>query len=92
MKEPHEIDLPHEASDPISPNHYQLTLANGTKVETIQILEAVLAGEGFDEFEFHCLATALAYLVRAPRKNGIEDIRKARQYLTFILTHREEPL
>jgi len=50
------------------PMHYK-----GKTFECIQIIEAY----GLDHFR----ATALAYILRAPRKNGEEDLRKAVWYL-----------
>lgn len=54
--------------DPINPNHYK-----GARWEVIEIIEA----HGLDHFR----ATALAYILRASRKNGDEDLRKAVWYL-----------
>jgi hypothetical protein len=50
------------------PNHYR-----GKRWECIEIIEA----HGLDHFR----ATALAYILRASRKNGVEDLRKALWYL-----------
>jgi Protein of unknwon function (DUF3310) len=56
-------------TDPVNhPPHYE-----GKRWECIEIIEA----HGLDHFR----ATALAYLLRASRKNGEEDIRKALWYL-----------
>ena len=55
-------------TDPINPEHYF-----GKKWEVIDIIEAY----GLDHFR----ATALAYILRAERKNREEDIRKAVWYL-----------
>lgn len=54
--------------DPINPSHYR-----GKQWECIEIIEA----HGLDHFR----ATALAYLLRAGRKHGIEDLKKAVWYL-----------
>lgn len=66
------VDDPYQedvmTDDPINPNHYR-----GKQWECIEIIEA----HGLDHFR----ATALAYLLRAARKNGVEDLRKALWYL-----------
>jgi hypothetical protein len=54
--------------DAINPSHYK-----GERWECIEIIEA----HGLDHFR----ATALAYILRAARKNGEEDLRKALWYL-----------
>lgn len=55
-------------TDAINPSHYK-----GERWECIEIIEA----HGLDHFR----ATALAYILRARRKNGEEDLRKAVWYL-----------
>jgi hypothetical protein len=55
-------------TDAINPSHYK-----GFRWECIDIIEA----HGLDHFR----ATALAYILRARRKNGEEDLRKAVWYL-----------
>jgi hypothetical protein len=55
-------------TDAINPTHYK-----GQRWECIEIIEA----HGLDHFR----ATALAYILRAERKNGEEDLRKALWYL-----------
>ena len=57
-----------DMNDPINPSHYM-----GKSWECIDIIEA----HGLDHFR----ATALAYILRASRKNGEEDLRKALWYL-----------
>jgi hypothetical protein len=55
-------------TDAINPTHYK-----GERWECIEIIEA----HGLDHFR----ATALAYILRAARKNGEEDLHKALWYL-----------
>lgn len=66
------VDDPYQedamTDDPINPSHYR-----GTRWECIEIIEA----HGLDHFR----ATALAYILRAARKNGVEDLKKALWYL-----------
>lgn len=59
------------------PAHYQ------GKVECIDALEA--ATEGLSGIEAVCTANAIKYLWRWKRKNGIEDLRKARWFLDRLI-------
>lgn len=58
-----------------SPRHYML---EGLPCESIDVVRAVLGQEGF---RFFCRGNALKYLIRADRKNGVEDLKKAQVYL-----------
>jgi hypothetical protein len=60
-----------------SPPHYKL---EGLDIESIEVIQAVLGVKGFDAF---CRGNALKYLIRADKKNGIEDLKKARVYLEW---------
>jgi phosphoribosylformimino-5-aminoimidazole carboxamide ribonucleotide (ProFAR) isomerase len=51
----------------------------------IECIDAIRAALGPDGFESYCVGNALKYLWRYKHKNGIEDIRKAHQYIKFIL-------
>ena len=57
-----------------SPNHYKL---NGLKIESIDVTKAVLGRDGFSAF---CHGNVLEYLIRARKKNGVEDLKKAKVY------------
>lgn len=75
--------MPRENDSVKTPAHYDLNL-NG--VETIDVIRAVLGDEGFGK---HCRGCALKYLMRADKKNGIEDLKKAQQYLKWEIELRE---
>lgn len=59
------------------PQHYQIP---GLPVESIVIIRAILGAEGFKKF---CRGNAMKYLIRADNKGGIEDLKKARVYLSW---------
>jgi hypothetical protein len=61
-----------------NPNHYKL----GCGVESIEIIKRVLGTQGFVAF---CLGNILKYLIRAEKKNGKEDYKKAAKYLEWII-------
>ena len=56
-----------------NPDHYR---RNG--VEASEIMEAVLLGEEVDNVTAYWWGCALKYLFRWTRKNGVEDLRKAK--------------
>lgn len=63
------------------PSHYML---DGLNVESIDVIRAVL---GIDGFKNHCRGCALKYLLRANKKNGLEDLKKARVYLNWEIDY-----
>ena len=68
----------HLDDNPITPDYYK---AGG--VETIDYLHAFLTE---DEFNGFCKGNIIKYVSRANRKNGLEDIRKARDYIGYLIT------
>ena len=60
------------------PSHYQLDCG----VESIEIIKRVLGLRGFVAF---CLGNVLKYLIRAQKKNGKEDYKKAAKYLEWVI-------
>lgn len=59
------------------PNHYQIL----DGVEAIDVIKSIL-GDGFEDY---CYGNVLKYVLRAPKKNGIEDLKKAKVYLDWII-------
>ena len=57
--------------------HYQICGFN-----SIKIIEKILGKEGFVAF---CLGNILKYLIRAEKKNKLEDYKKAAKYLEWII-------
>lgn len=62
-----------------SPSHYRL---EGLNCETIDVVKARLGKEGFKAF---CVGNVLKYVLRAEKKNGLEDYKKSKQYLEWII-------
>ena len=71
----------HMDDNPLTPDYYK---AGG--VETIDYLHAFLTE---DEFNGFCKGNIIKYVSRANRKNGVEDIRKARDYIRYLITSME---
>lgn len=70
-------------SDPVhSPDHYTYG-----GIETIDFLQAKLSPAEFAGF---CKGNVLKYLSRAERKNGVEDLKKARWYLDRLIAVEED--
>ena len=63
------------------PNHY---CRNG--VECIDIIKAI-TGDYFDKY---CVGTITKYLFRWKDKNGVEDLRKAQRYLSYLMEEAEK--
>ena len=64
------------------PSHYQ------GKVECIDGIESATAGSnGIESF---CTGNAIKYLYRWKKKNGIEDLKKAKWYIDKIISIETE--
>lgn len=61
------------------PSHYQTK--NG--METIDVIDAFT--EGMEGIEAVCTGNALKYLCRWKKKNGVEDLEKARWYINKLI-------
>lgn len=60
------------------PQHYKL---DGLGIESIDVIKSVLG----DEFKAFCKGNVLKYVMRADKKNGVEDLKKAKVYLEWLL-------
>nr|DAS33675.1 MAG TPA: nucelotide kinase [Caudoviricetes sp.] len=69
-----------------SPKHYRL---EGLNIESIDVIRATLGKEGFKAF---CKGNIMKYLIRAEKKNGLEDYKKAQIYLGWYLKECEEEI
>jgi len=65
-------------SDPVNkPQHYQ------GRIECIDAIESATAG--LEGLEAVCTGNVLKYVWRWKRKNGVEDLRKAKWYLEKLI-------
>ena len=62
------------------PPHYQ------GEVEAIDSIKSSMSYEGFKGY---CQGNALKYVIRYDRKNGIEDLHKAKWYIERLIKHIE---
>ena len=58
------------------PAHYEQSCG----LECIQVMELVFGAEAIKHF---CMCNAFKYMWRYKHKNGLEDLKKARWYLTY---------
>ena len=63
------------------PKHYD------GKYECIEVMRDVF---GEDAVKSFCILNAFKYIWRHNKKNGTEDLRKAKWYLEFILTEEKD--
>lgn len=66
-----------------SPNHYKL---DGLDIESKDVIRSLLGEEGYIDW---CWGNVLKYLFRWKKKNGLEDLKKAREILSWIIEIKE---
>lgn len=66
-----------------SPKHYRLP---GLNIESIDIIRVILG----KYFKWFCLGNIIKYVLRAEKKNGLEDYKKARKYLDWLIKGEEK--
>lgn len=71
-----------DKEDAVSPSHYQ--------VGGMQLLDIWKAKLSLEEFKGLCKGNILKYVIRSDHKNGIEDLKKARVYLNWLIEAEEE--
>lgn len=72
-------------NDPVShPNHYQ----SKSGLEVIDVIKAFT--EDLEGVESYYTGNILKYMCRWKKKNGLEDLKKARQYLDWLIA-MEDP-
>jgi hypothetical protein len=74
--EPNCPKIPDSSSDPINPSHYR---QGG--IECIEAMKVALGGG----FLGYLRGNAIKYLWRYDKKNGVEDLKKARWYLDRLI-------
>lgn len=78
------VDMQEEQDMVHEPPHYQFG-----KFSTRMIIE--LVGKTYKSASvFYHVGNALKYLMRAPRKNGLQDLKKAKQSVEFAIENWED--
>lgn len=65
------------------PSHYQ----GEGGMECIEAIRGSMTPEGFEDF---CKGNVLKYIWRYRNKNGVEDLKKARMYLDFMIENAKD--
>ena len=68
------------------PNHYQL-LVKDRVVEVIDIIDSIV--QNYPPKQAFRVANILKYVLRASKKNGLEDFKKAKKYIEMLLELEE---
>lgn len=68
------------------PNHYQLTI-KGNNIEVIDVIDEVV--KDYNPKQAFRVANILKYVLRANKKNGLEDFKKAKKYIEMLLELEE---
>lgn len=69
------------------PNHYQLNI-KGNNIEVIDIIDEVV--KDYKSQEAFKVANVIKYVLRASKKNGKEDLKKARKYIDMLVGENNE--
>lgn len=64
------------------PNHYQLNI-KGNNIQVIDIINEVV--KDYKPQEAFKIANVIKYILRASKKNGKEDLKKARKYIDMLV-------
>jgi hypothetical protein len=62
----------------LKPNHY----TDGRNIEVIDYIKDTLTTE---QYTGYCLGNVIKYISRYRKKNGVEDLLKARVYLDWLI-------
>ena len=71
--------------DNINPNHYKFG-----DMEAMPFIDAVTEFGEFQPVETPHVKDAIKYLIRYPRKNGLEDLKKAQWFINHLIEIREK--
>ena len=71
--------------DNINPNHYKFG-----DMEAMPFIDAVTEFGEFQPVETPHVKDAIKYLIRYPRKNGLEDLKKAQWFINHLIEVREK--
>ena len=71
--------------DNINPNHYKFG-----DMEAMPFIDAVTEFGEFQPVETPHVKDAIKYLIRYPRKNGLEDLKKAQWFINHLIDVREK--
>ena len=77
------IEIDNNSFDNVNrPNHYQLNI-KGNNIQVIDIIDEVV--KDYKPQEAFKIANVIKYVLRANKKNGKEDLKKARKYIDMLV-------
>ena len=65
------------SEDPTDPSYYECEGG-----ELINLIKGIIGEKGWTGY---CQGNIIKYIVRAPGKNGVEDLKKAKVYIDFLI-------
>lgn len=65
-----------------TPDHYRI---DGLKQPSIDVIKAIVEHNGLSGWAAFCLGNALKYLFRFGRKGGVKDLKKAMDYIKWLM-------
>ena len=78
-------DINDAKKDNINPSHYEFG-----DMEARHFLDKVFKYGEFEAWEAPYVSNAIEYIVRAPRKNGLDDFKKAKRNLEILIEKMED--
>lgn len=69
------------------PNHYQLNI-KGNNIQVIDIIDEIV--KDYTPQEAFKIANVIKYILRASKKNGKEDLKKAKKYIEMLVDDNNE--
>jgi len=77
--------------DAVKPNHYKGVCIDGVDVTTIDVIEELCKVSPNDNYTDYCRFQSFKYVWRAGMKDAVlQDLKKARQFLTFAIDALEK--
>lgn len=71
------------------PDYYHVKFSDGD-VEVYALIEAIIYQRGWDGIDAYDIGNVIKYIMRAGAKESrADDLRKARNYISFILARLE---
>jgi hypothetical protein len=64
-----------------NPPHYQ---------GEVEAIDSIKASMSYEAFKGYCQGNALKYVIRYNRKNGVEDLQKAKWYINRLIKEIEK--
>lgn len=83
-KEPETLNITDNVN---SPKHYKLKIKDYDDIEVIDVIRAVLTPEELRGYE---KGNVIKYIFREKNKNGLEDLKKSKRYLEWLIEQIEK--